>query len=573
VPAEPRLEPPAQQLGPGLAAQAPQQGAQHVPRRPAAHRRAAPEQPRDRLGLLGRPAQEFVEQSRLADPRRRGDQQRADLGLVDARRQLRGEHRQLGLASHARRRSAEQRPRRVVVDAEQERVLAGLAEQEAPLEQPRAELVEQDPRASAGRSVDRRRPALEQRRRVLRDLPDRRARPERAASGRQRDPGLRPAIRDDQRRVGRLDRLVERVPAAVQDDHQRAVEQELDRDRERRHRLDQLAAVLLRVAGPAGPRGVEGRAGRGHHHAQQPLVARARRALDDRRALVRRRVVLGRLTEAAQRLDQRLRVGRPHVALLGQHAHQQGLMRRRHRPADRHGLIEHDAREDRHQVLRVERRLAGQALVQHAAQREHVGRRRDVRLAARLLRRHVVRRPDQHPGPRQRRRRLRARHPEVEQPRLLEVAADQEQVARLDVAVHHPVRVRDGERPGDSPQQAERGADGEQAAAQERRQVLALEPLHRQEVHAVVADPVVVVGDDPRVLELREQPRLAHEPLLRVRPGRFVVQQLERDDPPVPARRTPDTPPPCRRSRPDARCGTVRLSRSASRVPVASSAS
>src|SRR5262249_34491649 len=72
------------------------------------------------------------------------------------------------------------------------------------------------------------------------------------------------------------------------------------------------------------------------------------------------------------------------------------------RDADARRLLEQDLREHGHHVLAGERRLADQALVQQAAEREHVGARVDVAITFRLLGRHVTRRADHDAGARRR---------------------------------------------------------------------------------------------------------------------------------------------------------------------------
>jgi len=92
------------------------------------------------------------------------------------------------------------------------------------------------------------------------------------------------------------------------------------------------------------------------------------------------------------------------------------------------------------------RRLAHQHLVQHAPQRVHVARRRDLPVPRRLLRAHVVRRPHAQTRlgqPRPARPGHRDRDPEVGDERL---AAREQDVARLDVPVDHSLLVRDRQR-------------------------------------------------------------------------------------------------------------------------------
>ena len=105
------------------------------------------------------------------------------------------------------------------------------------------------------------------------------------------------------------------------------------------------------------------------------------------------------------------------------------------------GLSVKHARHDRLGGGAGERRLAGEHLVEHGAERVDVRAGGDLALAHRLLGTHVVRRAERHaglghPGPARLARRQ--RDPEVGDERLALVEQD---VLRLDVAVHHAVPV------------------------------------------------------------------------------------------------------------------------------------
>jgi hypothetical protein len=81
-----------------------------------------------------------------------------------------------------------------------------------------------------------------------------------------------------------------------------------------------------------------------------------------------------------------------------------------------------ELREDLDSVLPLEEPLAGQALEEDAAEREHVGATVDRLGADSLLRRHVAERAEQRPGASGERRRAppwRAGHPEVDQHRAV----------------------------------------------------------------------------------------------------------------------------------------------------------
>jgi hypothetical protein len=177
-----------------------------------------------------------------------------------------------------------------------------------------------------------------------------------------------------------------------------------------------------------------------------------------------------------------------------------------------------------------ERPPAGQELERDDPERVEVARRRRA-LAARLLRREVAGGAEDRAGLRERVEACRARDPEVGD---LDVATlVEEQVARLDVAVHDPRRVRRVERSRGVREPRERPARLGRPSIRD--QVLerpAADVLHDDErARVVLAD--VEDRDDVRVAR---QPcrgeRLALEPL----PERLVArvrlgQHLQRDAP------------------------------------------
>ncbi len=191
-------------------------------------------------------------------------------------------------------------------------------------------------------------------------------------------------------------------------------------------------------------------------------------------------------------------------------------------------VVEHGAG-DLGQRAAGEGLLVGQQLVEHHAEREHVGA-PVHRLLAHLLGRHVVGRAggdvagavvlvrD-------------ARDAEVEHARLR--APDHEDVGRLDVAVDHALAVRVGQRVGDAPH------DG--GGLRRRRppaflaqlaQVAALEQLHR-DVGALVAHAGVEHRDDVRVREAASGARLVQEQRvegLALFRRDLEVQGLDRDE-------------------------------------------
>ena len=131
-----------------------------------------------------------------------------------------------------------------------------------------------------------------------------------------------------------------------------------------------------------------------------------------------------------------------------------------------------------------ERRLAGQALVEHAAQRVEVGAEVD-RLASDLLGGGVVDRAQELAGARQPRARAHLLgEPEVAQVRVLTLG--QQHVARLDVPVYEAAPVGGVERPRHLPENVERtGRPQRVLALQQRPKVRALHVAHGDVEHAV----------------------------------------------------------------------------------------
>ena len=152
---------------------------------------------------------------------------------------------------------------------------------------------------------------------------------------------------------------------------------------------------------------------------------------------------------------------------------------------------------------------AGQQFVEHDAQGMNVGARVN-RAALQLFGRQVVGRAgDQPVQQRQRRTVGDARDAEVQH--LGPVAPAQEDVGRLDVAMHDATRMCVGQRVGNTPHQ-ERGLAGAglPSCGQGLAQVATVQPLHG-DVDAVGGKPGVVDRDDVRVAQAGRSARLVEE--------------------------------------------------------------
>ena len=146
----------------------------------------------------------------------------------------------------------------------------------------------------------------------------------------------------------------------------------------------------------------------------------------------------------------------------------------------------------------VERALAGEELVEDEAERVDVAARRDL-AAGELLGRHVGRRAgaDRFTGD--------AGEAEVGDADL--AAAVEHDVRRLEIAMDDAALVRGGESGADLPRDLERAIFREAAdAAEQRREILAVHVLHRQERVAVDLADVVDAAD----VRVRDLPRHPH---------------------------------------------------------------
>ena len=177
-------------------------------------------------------------------------------------------------------------------------------------------------------------------------------------------------------------------------------------------------------------------------------------------------------------------------------------------------------------VLAARRQNPRQAPVDHEPERPHVGAVIHVALAEELLGRHVVRRAEHDAAGRERRRRTifvldgELGDAEVEHLHdglIVTLAAREEDVLGLEVAVNDSERVCGADRRDHGQQQPRRLGDREAAVPLElRRKGLALEALHDDGRGAVVEVEHFAHRDDVRVLHGGGGARLAEEAAARV---------------------------------------------------------
>ena len=164
-----------------------------------------------------------------------------------------------------------------------------------------------------------------------------------------------------------------------------------------------------------------------------------------------------------------------------------------------------------------ERQAAAEQLVEHGGQRVHVGGRGEL-LAERLLGSHVRGRTE-HLARAGGHRRGAADHlgdPEVGH--LDGPGRGEQDVVGLDVAVEDPLAVGVVQRAAGGGDDAARGLGGDALAVEALPHRAPGQQLHDEQAEAGVLH-VVVDGDDVRMIQVRQHPRLAHEPVLHSRIG------------------------------------------------------
>jgi hypothetical protein len=118
------------------------------------------------------------------------------------------------------------------------------------------------------------------------------------------------------------------------------------------------------------------------------------------------------------------------------------------------------------------------------------------------------------------------RHAEIQHLHLRQLAADQHDVRRLDVAMDHAARVRCADRLRHPPRELQALGRRQREPHHALAERLAVDPLHR-EPHARVVGAVGDVAHDPRVPQPRQHADLAREPLARL--PRLAPEHLHRD--------------------------------------------
>jgi hypothetical protein len=431
----------------------------HRERRAGAQRVAASDHELGALVTLQDPAHQLLSQTRLAGARRRGDQHHARQLLLDALGPQRLEGGELAIATDDRCCPAEQRSHRLggVTHPTQEANVAVLDEREPGIEETRRDVIDDD-LAGPG--------AAGHRDRAVDHVP------------REQAVERGPPRCDDDRRAGhhvaqcqRASRRAGRViggDLGVREEHERrAVGDPLEPATECGRRGRELVRLVRRA---------------GEHHRDQALLragdrragrvaargGRRRRQRDVCGVVERGTIVVRCIDDPGQRLRRGAAVHRAVGGLLRQHAQHERVEHRRdlgHQRARRRDVLEQDLREHRERLVAGEGRGAGQAAVQHAAEREDVAALVECGLAAHLLGSHVARRPDDGAGVGQESGLVdRARDAEVEHLDPLELAAKHHHVARLDIAMDHAALMSRGERVGDAMADHDRVGDAQPAA-------------------------------------------------------------------------------------------------------------
>lgn len=187
--------------------------------------------------------------------------------------------------------------------------------------------------------------------------------------------------------------------------------------------------------------------------------------------------------------------------------------------------------ENRRRMFRLERRLTGDQLVQHATERVHIRRLAGLR-APRPLRRNVKRAADELTGRRQRARPLTGQVSDTEVRDLDGPIRRQQQVARFHITMYDVLPVRRGESGGGLLDDVDRAIFRQRSVQGDfLGDSPAFDQFHHQE-EALTVVTEVVHRDDMRITQPGGGSRLAMESLGRSRIPVGRQQQLDRDRPP-----------------------------------------
>ena len=252
-----------------------------------------------------------------------------------------------------------------------------------------------------------------------------------------------------------------------------------------------------------------------------------------RRVDQRHRILVARETRPApaERLDELDRPLRPPGRVLLEALHHDRLQPLANVRAERAGRLRdlvHDPVENGLRLAR-ERRLARQALVENGPERVDVGPSVE-RVGRDLLRGQVGDRADERPRLRQAVVGGRVGEPEVHHadPDVSALLAGDHDVLGLDVAVNDAAGVAVLERLGGLDRDVEHFSQAQRAVPEHVSQARAHDERHHEEVGPFVATDVVD-RNDAGVIHLRDDLRLALEPLLGVRRQLAGSDELDRD--------------------------------------------
>ena len=249
-------------------------------------------------------------------------------------------------------------------------------------------------------------------------------------------------------------------------------------------------------------------------HGHQPLLAF--HPVRRRKRAARVRGLPRRIPECAHEIRA---VARPFFRVLRHHPANEEIERGRRFRAQLRGarrVLQQDLGENRHHVEADEEGATGEALEEHAPEREDVGRGSDPAIPSRLLRRDEARRSDDHIRLRsQARGDARAGHAEIDDPDGLDLPVHQEDVARLEVPVDEALAMQALQSRRHAARERDGLFDRERSVEEASLEVHPIEPRHDEEGISLARDAVADVADNVRVIDLREELHLLREAIRR----------------------------------------------------------